>query len=486
MPGGERSEEVRDARRRVRDRWGAALEAKASDAMVLQLARGAERPGDLLGAAPGAPDGSESGPEAAVIELRREREIHEEVRRAEEELRAQPWREDARGGLERLDSLRGSGEALLRDLVRRRRAAEARRSFLEASAAVRRRLEEEATRARGRGGSAERPATEVCWLNQTLRAPGLTGALAEVAGADEVERLDLPRRLEAEIDFTVPLIGAPALAAAGAGPGIDGSGVVVGVLDSEIAADHPALLGRVVQRENYTLEPWGAPSPHGTAVAGIIASADAERRGAAPGATIYGYKVLASRRSLNADDFGGALALQQALEDGVQIANCSWGAGRAGDGTSREARACDNAWALGMAIVKSAGNEGPGAATLTTPADAEGVIVVGATDRAGLAVQSYSSRGPTADGRSRPHLVAPGGDLLPRYGIVSCRVDGTFADAGIGTSLATPHVTGLLALLLAADPDLGPDELREALFAHCRPLAEGEADVQGLGLVRFA
>jgi serine protease AprX len=477
MTNGETNEAVEAARRQVRDRYGAKLEAKASDAMVLRLAA---REGDSPMASFGI---AAEEPSATILELHRDREIHEEVRQAEETLRAEPGVEAFRASLDRLEELPGRGDALLRDLVRRRKIAEARSAFLQASAPVRRRLEEAAARQPWLGGgAADEPATGVCWLNRSIRAPDLVDALAEVADADEVERFDLPRRLTAEIDATGPLVGAAALAAGG----VDGGGILVGVLDSEVAGDHPALQGRVVRRENYTREPWGTPSAHGTAVAGIIASADASRRGMAPGVTIYNYKVLASRRDLNAEDFGGALALQQALEDGVQIANCSWGAGRAGDGTSREARACDNAWALGMAIVKSAGNEGPGAATLTTPADAEGVIVVGASDRGGQAVQSYSSRGPTADGRARPHLVAPGGDWSPRRGILSCRIDGTFADAGIGTSLAAPHVSGLLALLLAADPDLCPDELRETLFARCRQLAEGDENIQGLGFLSFA
>lgn len=477
MTNGEASEAVRQARRWVRDHYGTSFEAKATDAMVLRLA--ARESGDSPAAAL-ASAGDE--PTAAVVELRREREIHEEVRLAEEALRARPEHDALRDSLDRAEEIPGSGEALLRDLVRRRKIVEARRSFLQESASVRRRLEEAAAAQPWTGLPGDEPATQVCWLNRSLRAPDLAAALAEVADADEVESLDLARRLVAEIDVTAPLVGAAALAAGGA----DGGGVLVGVLDSEVAADHPALQGRVVRRENYTLEPWGTPSAHGTAVAGIVASADAARRGIAPGVTIYNYKVLASRRSLNAEDFGGALALQQALEDGVQIANCSWGAGRAGDGSSREARACDNAWALGMAIVKSAGNEGPGAATLTTPADAEGVIVVGATDRGGTTVQSYSSRGPTADGRARPHLVVPGGDWSPRQGIVSCRIDGGFADAGIGTSFAAPHVAGLLALLLAAEPDLGPDDLRERLLARCRRLAEGDENAQGLGFLSFA
>jgi serine protease AprX len=272
-----------------------------------------------------------------------------------------------------------------------------------------------------------------------------------------------------------------AAAEARAAHGLSGKGVTVAVIDSESALGHPALSDRVIHRRNYTQEPWGTPAAHGTAVAGIVGAAGAEYTGMAPEATIYNYKILATHPVFNATDFEGALAIQQALEDGVRVANCSWGAGPAGDGTSREARACDRAWRFGLTIVKSAGNLGPGQRTLTTPADAEGVIVVGATDDDGRAIESYSSRGPTPDGRARPHLVAPGGHS--GVGLKGLLATGGLGDIGWGTSYAAPHVTGLLALLLERDPELSPDAQRERLLKACRKLSSVPKNQQGAGLV---
>ena len=186
-------------------------------------------------------------------------------------------------------------------------------------------------------------------------------------------------------------------------------------------------------------------------------------------------------RAFHADDFQGALAIQQALEDGVRVVNCSWGTGPASDGTSREARACNTAWSFGLVIVKSAGNSGPGVSTLTGPADAEGVIVVGATDRPGAVVQDYSSRGPTAGGQARPHVVAPGG--TSEAGIVSALVGGGIGDAGAGTSFAAPHVTGLAALLVGREPQLTPPRVRDRIVASCTALDGVDQNTQGAGLV---
>lgn len=322
--------------------------------------------------------------------------------------------------------------------------------------------------------------TQVCWLNRTVRTWAGPEVLADVCADRSVTSIDVPRRLEPEADTrNHQAIGFPAYFAATARTG---AGVTVAVIDTEVALNHPALRGRVVQRRNFTAEPWGNPSSHGTAVAGIIAGDDARHGGIAPGATIYNYKVLASSRLLNGDDFGGALAIQQALEDGAAIANCSWGAGLVGPTKSREALAVETAWALGLTVVKSAGNQGPGRSTMTCPAEADGIIVVGATDLDGKKIESYSSRGPAGQ-RNGPDVVAPGGGDTGN--IEACLLTGGFGDAGAGTSYAAPHVSGMLALWLEEDPALDPDQLRDRLRNEAKRLSGGTVSAKGKGLARF-
>jgi serine protease AprX len=320
--------------------------------------------------------------------------------------------------------------------------------------------------------------TQVCWLNRTLRTWTGMASLAEVAADTAVSGIDVPRRLmpDATALRHHTTVGLPGFVQQRS---VTGRGVTVAVIDSEVAGQHPALSGRVVHRRNYTPEPWGTPDGHGTAVAGIVGSRDGANPGIAPEVTIYNYKVLATNRALNSDDFGGALALQQALEDNVDIANCSWGAGPAGAEPSREARAVDAASALGMTTVKSAGNLGPGRGTMTTPADASTAVVVGATDLDGRAVEDYSARGP-AGARPGPDVVAPGGS--PLDALVCCLVSGGFGSAGHGTSFAAPHVTGVLALLLESEPALLPDDLRAWVRGRGVRLARIGAGIQGEGL----
>lgn len=321
------------------------------------------------------------------------------------------------------------------------------------------------------------PFLQACWLNRSVKTAADLRIIAEVADDPSITALDIPRPLRAELGTTARVVAAPEYRER---HGVCGAGVILAIIDSEVAADHPGVAGRVKRQGNYTSEPWGRPEVHGTAIAGIAGNASRDFTGMSPKAMLYNYKVFATASSDPPDDFSGALALEQALEDGARVANCSWGVDRmASSGRSRVCRACDQAWALGLLVVKSAGNCG----TLTSPADADGVLVVGATDRAGRAVQSYSGRGIRKDGETRPHLVAPGG--TPDDQITSCVLTGGFGPSGYGTSYATAHVSGCAALIVNAHPHYGPDEVKAELLSLCRPIKESPGESQGRGLLRL-
>lgn len=485
---------IENARARVSSALGERLASKASDAFC--LAFGVPQPAFTALEAV-----SETvRPQPVVLEFSQQPEISEQINRVVDEIRNTKSWASLRKALTRIElsSPKGGATELMESgrsepellpvhaarILRHVKVTSLRDNFLKIVGSITDQVERSSHAFRQPQaellGTAEprRSVTQVCWLNRTVRSFTPPHVLAEVAADDSIERIDLTRRLTAEILVSAGTVGTPIFRKKFKRTGKD---IIVAVIDTEVALNHPALKGRVVHKENYTNELWGNPSSHGTAVAGIIASNDGTFTGMAPQATIYNYKVLASNPALTGDDFDGSLAIERALEDGAHIANCSWGAGPAGDGTSREARACDEAWALGLTIVKSAGNLGSGARTLTTPADADGVIVVGATEREGLAVQVYSSRGP-AGSKIRPHLIAPGG-IFEDVGITSCLAGGGFGDCGAGTSFAAPHVSGMLALLLERDPSLTPTQLRDILLNACTALAGIDENTQGKGLV---
>jgi serine protease AprX len=485
---------IKNARARVSTLFGEKLASKASEAFCLAFGQPT---------AFGAPEAVAESvkPQSIVLEFTPQPEVSAEVNTAVEQVRKTRAWASLRNALKKIELAavtrgvvtevmeagRSEPEILpvqAAHLLRYVKATSVRDNFFKIAGAI---TDEIERGARGffRAGpeaaaSPQMPSfvTQVCWLNRTVRTWVHPRTLAEVVVDPSVERVDLPRRLQAEINVSASTTAAPQFRKKFKRTG---KGIIVAVIDSEVALNHPALKGRIVHKQNFTAELWGNPDSHGTAVAGIIASNNEKFIGMAPEATIYNYKVLATNQFLGGDDFDGALAIQQAVEDGVHIANCSWGAGPAVDGTSREAIACNEAWTLGLIIVKSAGNRGPSPRTLTTPADADGVLAVGATDREGKAVQDYSSRGPT-ETKSRPHLIAPGG-ISGGVGITSCLVGGGFGDCGAGTSFAAPHVSGMLALLLERDPNLTPDELRDMLLNACVPLGGVDGNTQGRGLV---
>lgn len=149
--------------------------------------------------------------------------------------------------------------------------------------------------------------------------------------------------------------------------------------------------------------------------------------------------------------------------------------------TSLVAQAAEIAVTRGIVVVNAAGNEGNTSwGIITTPADAEHVIAVGAVtylDEQPV-ISSFSSRGPTADGRIKPDVVAPGSLVhVPMLG-----TSGQYFSVS-GTSYATPFIAGICALLLEAHPDWTPSRVMESLRETASDLgAPGPDNTYGWGL----
>jgi len=158
-------------------------------------------------------------------------------------------------------------------------------------------------------------------------------------------------------------------------------------------------------------------------------------------------------------------ACERLRELGIQILNLSVATDFPTDGTDPISREVEYLAEHGVAIVAAAGNKGPSFQTIGAPGSAEHAITTGKTNDRDVVCWD-SSRGPTLDGRLKPDCVAPGSRItaaspLPlgkgAYFVFDC------------TSYAVPHVTGTLALLKQACPDITAAELKRAIMAGCEP-----------------
>ncbi len=316
----------------------------------------------------------------------------------------------------------------------------------------------------------------------------------------------------------------------------DGHGICWAVLDTGIDADHPhfsntPLLsfnclarGAIDEKIDKATDAgkrghsaWDG-NGHGTHVAGIIAgryefSKRSVIEGIAPRAALRIYKVLNDRGE--GDDAKIIKALDHiyhANEDATQLVvhgvNLSLGGAfdpeAYGCGDTPLCRMLRKLWRQGVVVVLAAGNEGylelangrdtlglNMALSIGDPANLDEAIAVGSIHKRfphTNGVSYFSSRGPTADGRMKPDLVAPG------ERIVSCRsgwdlkndnkpdIKNMYVEMS-GTSMAAPHVSGLIAAYLSARPEfIGfPDRVKSILLENCLDLKRQTAS-QGAGM----
>jgi serine protease AprX len=271
---------------------------------------------------------------------------------------------------------------------------------------------------------------------------------------------------------------------------VSGKNVRVAVLDSGVDANHPALAGRVVEEFDHANEPVNIPGNHGTHVAGTIASIDAVFRGIAFEADIINIKVLTSAG--NGQPQNVIDGLDRAVRRNAQVANLSLGWSEIFHGWVCDNADCilcvaaDNTVRLGVAVVVAAGNEGtaagPGQFNIRHPGAARRVITVAAVDK-GKELANFSSIGPGSARLSstspiritKPDVAGPGVD------IVSSVLGGGFAPLS-GTSMASPHVAGVAALVLQRHPNMNPIVLKKLLEETSEDLLFAPREI-GYGLV---
>ncbi|WP_425101870.1 S8 family peptidase [Tropicibacter sp. S64] len=255
-----------------------------------------------------------------------------------------------------------------------------------------------------------------------------------------------------------------------------GTGVGVAILDTGIKAV-PEIDGRITtawELDRTTNTPRAITTRdtdgHGTHVAGLVAGSAV---GVAPGADLMNY-VMLPRGLGNVSDFIFALDFVVQQPE-VSIINMS--AGLHGyDGSMKPTIAL--ARRMGVLPVIAVGNEGPN--TTRSPGNYADVLAVGASTRDGR-VWSSSGGGtlmPDGVSYSVPHIVAPGKEVC------SCVMGGGY-EAWNGSSMATPIVSGMAALILEAHPQIALADLIEELVRAARKLPSVPDIRQGAGLMRI-
>ena len=293
---------------------------------------------------------------------------------------------------------------------------------------------------------------------------------------------------------------------------VDGTGVSALVFDTgAVSPTHADFSGRLVNNDAVL------PSPHATHVAGTVAgngaASNGMNAGMAPGASIESFALDLTGGSflLYTDPGDIELDYRQGLQRGVDVANASLGSNVAANGLpcsligdyGDTAALIDSIarGALGEPLIMtwSAGNErnlpdcGNLYSTIAPPAAAKNPIMIGATNSNDHSLTTFTSWGPTDDGRLRPDICAPGCQVGGDGGITSCALNGQYSVL-CGTSMSAPTVCGLIALILesyriqypATDDPL--NSTMKALLAHTAldletlgpDYSSGYGDVQAL------
>ncbi len=259
--------------------------------------------------------------------------------------------------------------------------------------------------------------------------------------------------------------------------GMDATGVRVGIFDTgfdtanpafngiTITAQHDFVFNDDIVRDEPGKDVLGAQS-HGTSTWSLFAGEVAGRlHGIARGASFLLAKTEDVRSETRVEEDNYVAALEWADSIGVDIVSSSLGYLSFDNGFSYTPSqlngdvavttvAADMAAQRGILVVTAAGNDGPLPRSISTPADGDSVLAIGAEDSLGT-IAGFSSRGPTADGRIKPDFTAPGVAVCVLTGVNHVLPED-------GTSFATPILAAGAALVKQIHPTLLPMDLRAA------------------------
>lgn len=296
--------------------------------------------------------------------------------------------------------------------------------------------------------------------------------ISEILEEEDVKEATYSPEVDIFLETSVPYIGADEETVANQGDGMD-----VAVIDTGIQEEHTDL--EVEQRIDCTdgCEPYsGDPSHlHGTHVAGIIGSADEDNRGVSTEVNLYDLHIG------NVDAVAVIEAVAWAVDNDIDVINLSLGRE---DPQFNDLDACrSTGWLASMeselsgsdtVAIAATGNDGPGEGTMADPACGEEFISVGASDES-ESITSFSSRGWESTENLEPVISAPGD-------YITSTVPTNSFESLPGTSMASPHVAGVSALLLNEDSSLDQTQIENLLRNTALDINENQYS-QGSGVI---
>lgn len=280
--------------------------------------------------------------------------------------------------------------------------------------------------------------------------------------------------------------------------GFTGQGVSVAVIDSGIKADLPSFINNGVRR----VEEWSVPDvpeladfsdidPHATHVAGILGgngiyqldgkAQQDEATGMAPNVTLHSLRVL-DTNGFGENDWV-VRGIEKAIDLNVDIMSLSLSSELYNGSSDIHQLAVRKAIEKGIIVVAAAGNLGPFGSGVGVPGALVETISVGASDfldNGLIGTYQFSAIGPGINDYPSPDIIAPGVNIL------SVDKESGYVRADTGTSMATPHVSGGIALLKEAFPNATVHQIREAILASGRQLSASEpVEKVGRGFIDF-
>lgn len=319
-----------------------------------------------------------------------------------------------------------------------------------------------------------------------------TDVIYRLSNSPDVEYISFDSRVHTLLDIASPSMEAyfPH------DKGYEGEGVTIAIIDTGIHPHYDLTrpYNRIVDFKdlvNGKNNPYD-DNGHGTHVAGIIAgngySSNGKYVGIAPKSNILPIKALDSNGGGSSSKIIEAISYIIDTKDRYNTKVINLSIGTPANSSSEKdplAKAVEKAVKAGLVVVVAAGNSGPAKRTILSPGTSINSITVGAVDDKRTidpsddTIAPFSSRGPTLEGLAKPDLYAPGVNI---NSLSNTKLDGYSSLSG--TSMATPLVSGSVALLLNKDKTLSPRQVKDKLLKSCIDFKDS-SQVERAGLLNL-